>query len=49
MDETPQWYVLRDLSRPNAKRSAFENLKEPGETSNTPMVKRPIESTSNHG
>ena len=30
MDETPQWYVLRDLSRPNAKLSAFEKLTERG-------------------
>lgn len=49
MDETPQWYVLRDLSRPNAKRSAFEKLTERGVRCFTPMVKKPIERRGKHG
>lgn len=49
MDETPQWYVLRDLSRPNAKLSAFEKLTERGVRCFTPMVKKPIERRGKHG
>ena len=49
MDETPQWYVLRDLSRPNAKLSAFEKLTGRGVRCFTPMVKKPIERRGKHG
>ncbi len=49
MDETPQWYVLRDLSRPNAKLSAFEKLTERGVRCFTPMVKKPIERRGKQG
>lgn len=40
MDEISQWFALRDLSRPNAKSSAYELLKDCGVRCFTPLVKK---------
>ena len=40
MDEISQWFALRDLSRPNAKSSAYELLKDCGIRCFTPLVKK---------
>lgn len=42
MDETPQWYVLRDLSRPNSKLSAFDKLTGKGIKCFTPLVRKVV-------
>ena len=47
MDETPQWYVLRDLSRPNSKLSAFDKLTGKGIKCFTPLVRKVVTQVEN--
>ncbi len=40
LEEPKQWYVMRDLTRPNALRPAYKMLAEQGIACFTPMVER---------
>ena len=42
MDDDTQWYAMRDLTRPNAKVSAYEKLNAKGIRCFTPMVKKQV-------